>query len=794
MTSYGELGRLTDAEYADLNARVDQFHAARVANPSTQLEPFLPPAGTRVRPFVIVELIKTDMEQRAKGGHPIRLESYLGRFQEELPSNNVPLSLIAEEFRLRHKYADKPTIEEYRHRFRDQFGSLVKLLATETPTKPPLAGTVGFETTPIEKAPSDENAHSTRVVSTPIPVISRAPTASGSVGLRDVLPAGLEYKLLRRIGKGAFGEVFAAEAPGGVTVAIKRILRSLDHPASQGEIESLEAIKALSHPFLLKTNAYWVFEDRLVIVMELADESLEDRIESHKKQGLPGIPPEELIPIFEQAAEALDYLHSQNVSHRDVKPQNLLLLRGYAKVADFGLARTQEHTLTAVGSEIGTPMYMAPEVWSHKVSLHSDQYSLAATYISARLGRPPFATRLIHELAEQHVKGTPDVSGSLAAEKRVLLKAMAKRPDDRYPSCAEFAKALRVAVLTPPETVTKRRWMPATIAAATALLCGLTAGIVNWSLRPDVVAPQPGPTQETLKPMWCPDGWAAVPEAGKASSGGKDHHKRLTRNVGGEDLVAILITPTRPGEPPPFYMLENKITNRVFKAEWERAEQNPTSAIRTYQDTDPDLRAQLLPGEWRNGAPDLKKPVRLGIAGARADAPVVAVTVPEAMLVAQELGGLLPTYNQWLKAVGAMDGIKPGPAGPTIVIPPELTGPEKDKERMEFQRRALRKRNLALGLEDGPMPVRTQTDDVSYFGINQLLSNGFEWTGEDDAVTGRRLSLFQRSATEHYAVLVGQTWEVGEVITLDSLSGRRQSQRWNKWQQYASFRVVLEPP
>src|SRR5262249_33724384 len=152
----------------------------------------------------------------------------------------------------------------------------------------------------------------------------------------------------------------------------KRILRSVDHPTSEGERESLEAMKALSHPFLLQTHAYWVFDDRLVIIMDLADESLAERIERHRKQAkkgeFPGIPPEELVPLFEQAGAALDYLHHQNVSHRDVKPQNILLLQGYAKVADFGLARGHEHDTTTIGAEVGTPLFMAPEVWNGKVS------------------------------------------------------------------------------------------------------------------------------------------------------------------------------------------------------------------------------------------------------------------------------------------------------------------------------------------------------------------------------------------------------------------------------------------
>ena len=94
--------------------------------------------------------------------------------------------------------------------------------------------------------------------------------------------------------------------------------------------------------------------------------------------------------------------------------------------------------------------------------------------------------------------------------------------------------------------------------------------------------------------------------------------------------------------------------------------------MRRFRDTNLLLANDLLPGQWRKGAPELEPgpdgmPNRLGIEGDQTVVPVVGVTVPEAMLVAQELGGLLPTYKQWLKAVGAMgDGEPPGPAGPNV--------------------------------------------------------------------------------------------------------------------------------
>src|SRR5262249_16687094 len=151
--------------------------------------------------------------------------------------------------------------------------------------------------------------------------------------------------------------------------------------------------------------------------------------------GLPGIPANELLRYFAEAAEALDFLHQQKLSHRDIKPQNLLHLKGHAKVADFGIARSQENALDHTLNVGGTPVYMPPEMWNGNISVHSDQYSFALTWYEMRTGRRAFSGTKHLELAQQHVGGKPDLSGVPQAEQKVLLRALAKDPNQRFPTC-----------------------------------------------------------------------------------------------------------------------------------------------------------------------------------------------------------------------------------------------------------------------------------------------------------------------------------------------------------------------
>src|SRR5262249_20144744 len=168
-------------------------------------------------------------------------------------------------------------------------------------------------------------------------------------------------------------------------------------------------IKQLSHPYLLQTHDYDVVDNRLCVVMDLADCTVSDRLQQCKAAGEQGIPIDELLRYIHEAAEAIDYMHGVKVHHRDIKPKNILLHKGHAKVADFGLARmVASQRLSVTGA--GTAPYMAPEVWRRQFSPHSDQYSLAVSYAELRLGRLPFAGTDMYTLMMDHLEGRPNLA------------------------------------------------------------------------------------------------------------------------------------------------------------------------------------------------------------------------------------------------------------------------------------------------------------------------------------------------------------------------------------------------
>lgn len=249
-----------------------------------------------------------------------------------------------------------------------------------------------------------------------------------------------DYELVHVLGRGGFGEVWKANGPGGFQVALKFI--HLEGDIAQVELRSLELMKDIRHPHLLSMFGAWRRDDHLILALELADRALYDRWREARGAGQPGIPAAELVEYMRDAASGLDHLNKLGLQHRDIKPHNILLVGGGAKVSDFGLAKLMEHSIASHTGAM-TPAYAAPEFLQGKTSSHSDQYSLAISYCELRGGRLPFAGAPA-QVVTGHLMGEPDLSMLPSAERRAVARALAKDPEQRWPSCRAFVAALTV--------------------------------------------------------------------------------------------------------------------------------------------------------------------------------------------------------------------------------------------------------------------------------------------------------------------------------------------------------------
>jgi hypothetical protein len=250
------------------------------------------------------------------------------------------------------------------------------------------------------------------------------------------------YRVVQRIGAGGYGEVWAAQAPGDLRKAIKFVYGQLDEDRAARELKALGRIKGVRHPFLLSLERIEVIDGQLLIVTELADCSLKDRYEECRKTGLPGIPRDELLKHLRDAADALDYMSEQHsLQHLDVKPENLLLLGGRIKVADFGLVKDiHDHTASMMGGL--TPVYAPPEVFEGRPSRRSDQYSLAIVYQEMLTGVLPFPGKTAAQLAAQHLNAKPRLGALPDVDQGPVARALSKKPEDRFTRCGELVDAL----------------------------------------------------------------------------------------------------------------------------------------------------------------------------------------------------------------------------------------------------------------------------------------------------------------------------------------------------------------
>ncbi len=359
------------------------------------------------------------------------------------------------------------------------------------------------------------------------------------------MPAGIsklgKYTIRRELGKGAMGVVYEGFDPflertvaintirpqqlvskeaAEVLARFKREAQSaarLNHPGIVAVYEYGEAIPEDDHT-MVATPATVADASKKVafIAMEFVKgRELRDYFEANERFGLPDI-----ARLMGEILAALGHAHANGVTHRDIKPANLIVLEdGRVKIADFGIARVEKSELTQAGAVMGTPAYMSPEQFlGQQVDGRSDLFSCGVVLYQFLTGEKPFTgttTTIMYKVLQEEPLAPSKLNVGLpGAFDAVMKRAIAKSPDQRFQTAAEFAAAINAAVNAPADLAVDPSEATAINATVPPLQSAAQpAAPAGWAVPP--------PEPPRAAPPASPAKAAAVPppDAGKAPAG-----------------------------------------------------------------------------------------------------------------------------------------------------------------------------------------------------------------------------------------------------------------------------------
>lgn len=301
---------------------------------------------------------------------------------------------------------------------------------------------------------------------------------------------GGRYRIERELGRGGMAVVYLAEdLKHARRVALKVLLRDLTHEVGVDRFTREVRIAAgLSHPHILPLFDSGEADGHLYFVMPWVEgETLRAHLDREGR-----LPLEDAVRLVSAIADGLTRAHDAGVVHRDIKPENILLESGHPLIADFGIAQALDAAgddrLTRTGVFLGTPSYVSPEQVSGdtKVDGRTDVYALGCLAYEMLAGDPPFTGGSAQAIIAGHVSrpvpplrdARPDVP--LGAQ-RAIERALAKDPDERFASAADFGAALADAVTATARATEQRRmardrWMRR--AGVTAVLA--VVAVAGW--------------------------------------------------------------------------------------------------------------------------------------------------------------------------------------------------------------------------------------------------------------------------------------------------------------------------
>ena len=293
------------------------------------------------------------------------------------------------------------------------------------------------------------------------------------------------YRIERELGQGGMATVYLAQdLRHDRQVALKVLKPELAVViGAERFLQEIRTTANLQHPHILPLHDSGQVDGTVFYVMPFVQgESLRDRLTRDKQ-----LPVDEAMRVAREVADALGYAHERGIIHRDIKPENILLQRGHALVADFGIAlaasKTGSSRMTETGMSLGTPHYMSPEqaMGDRDLGPRSDVYALGCVCYEMLCGEPPFTGPTPQAIVARVMTEAPR---SLRSQRQTVpenveaavLQALEKLPADRFGSAAEFAAALGQTGFTR-ATIAAPRSMPA---ARAGIWKGLTIGSPAW--------------------------------------------------------------------------------------------------------------------------------------------------------------------------------------------------------------------------------------------------------------------------------------------------------------------------
>jgi eukaryotic-like serine/threonine-protein kinase len=264
-----------------------------------------------------------------------------------------------------------------------------------------------------------------------------------------------QYRIEKKIGSGGMGAVYLAQQTSVARPAVIKVLRSQLGGSSEGTARfavEAKAASSLNHPNIVTIYNYGEMEDGTLF---LAMEYIEGETLARRLERCGQLAPDRAVHIAVQIASALGEAHAHGVVHRDLKPQNVMLVDragepDFVKVLDFGIAKLDDARVTSAGYVVGTPQYMSPEqLLGKRLDGRSDIYSVGIVLYEMLVGASPFSSETPIGWMHQHVDVAPKPPKISASLDGAVLRALAKAPTDRPRSMELFALELAAALNAP---------------------------------------------------------------------------------------------------------------------------------------------------------------------------------------------------------------------------------------------------------------------------------------------------------------------------------------------------------